>query len=620
MAPIPPRAAPGPGSWPPAVRAADAADPCPHPPARGPGALERAREAIQTDHRPPRGVVRQPILASWMRSMQHDVPSADLELGDESDRNPDSLLARVARPIIDDMADLLATEPVSIILCDGDGVVLDRRTGDSHLRQHLDHVWLAPGFSYAESNVGTNGIGTALESRGPAHVFGQEHWVENLDELACAGTPIRHPRTGKVVGVLDLTGWCRDANAMMITTASMVATRIEEALFHEAGRHELALLQDYMSACQRNRGVVLAVSDDLLMLNDRARAQLDPGDQAPLVAVGTDALRAGRRSLQVVDLPSGATVRLRCRPTEGSPGAVGGVLLVQFLDRGPEATRATVPPPSSTPTAVGNGALWAMCRQVVDRHFLNREWIMLAGEAGSGMRTLARATHQARTPAGHLRVLDAAEFDEGWLEEVAAELEQDHGGTLVLARLDLLAPEAMGALTEVLEPYRESTQMLRPWLVGTIRPTTPTPELSALTDTFPRTVDVPPLRHHPEDVPDLVAHFMNRMTRRGELTCSSAAMRMLMRHPWPGNVEQLQQVIRKVVAARRTGVIEVGDLPSEIWTTARRVLTPLEAIECDAIVKTLLKTGGSKPEAAQLLGMSRATIYRKIREYGISVP
>ena len=68
--------------------------------------------------------------------------------------------------------------------------MLSRLTGDGDLERHLDHVLLAPGFSYAEKFVGTNGIGTALEARGPAQVFGHEHYVDRLEELACAGSPM----------------------------------------------------------------------------------------------------------------------------------------------------------------------------------------------------------------------------------------------------------------------------------------------------------------------------------------------------------------------------------------------------------------------------------------------
>ena len=76
----------------------------------------------------------------------------------------------------------LEGQPVSVILTDADGLVLSRLTGDDDLERHLDRVWLAPGFSYAEEFVGTNGIGTALEGGGPAHVFGHEHYVEHLED------------------------------------------------------------------------------------------------------------------------------------------------------------------------------------------------------------------------------------------------------------------------------------------------------------------------------------------------------------------------------------------------------------------------------------------------------
>ena len=71
---------------------------------------------------------------------------------------------------------------------------------------------------------------------------------------------------------------------------------------------------------------------------------------------------------------------------------------------------------------------------------------------------------------------------------------------------------------------------------------------------------------------------------------------------------------------RRTGVIRPDDLPPESRTVARRRLNPLESMERDAIVRSLLDTRGNKVKAAKALGMSRATIYRKIHEYGIVSP
>ena len=140
--------------------------------------LVRARTSFLVDDEVEAGAVRDTILASWTRSREWDVDTDDVELSCEFDPEPDSPLTRAAEPVLADVADQLAGEPVSVILTDADGVVLERRTGDSALHQHLDQVWLAPGFSYAEKFVGTNGIGTALEGRGPAQVFGHEHYVE----------------------------------------------------------------------------------------------------------------------------------------------------------------------------------------------------------------------------------------------------------------------------------------------------------------------------------------------------------------------------------------------------------------------------------------------------------
>ena len=355
---------------------------------------------------------------------------------------------------------------MSVILCDANGIVLTRDTGDARLEASLDRVWLAPGFSYAEEHVGTNGIGTALEGGGPARVFGHEHYVEHLEEFACTGVPVRHPVTHKVLGVVDLTCWRRDAGTMMAAAASALGRRIEAMLLEQSGRREHALLHDYLTACRRNRDAVLAVGDDLLMLNDRARELLAPADQGPLLAEIAEALATGRRQQLLVDLPSGLTARVQCKPSFTEGGRSGGVALVQVIGQVSAGSARAVSPPPALPAAVGCGPLWAKCRQSVDRAFRIREWLVLEGEPGTGKTTLARAVHQSRTPAAHLRVLDAAEYGPRWVADVIDELATG-GGTLLLTHVDTLPPEAMSVLVDVLEPYRESTDVDGHWVVVT---------------------------------------------------------------------------------------------------------------------------------------------------------
>src|SRR4029453_16046614 len=127
----------------------------------------------------------------------------------------------------------------------------------------------------------------------------------------------------------------------------------------------------------------------------------------------------------------------------------------------------------------------------------------------------------------------------------------------------------------------------RAWVVAPVRPSggEPPTELAALLSCFPSTVVVPPLRHHVEDVAELVPHLLARITHGTGPTLSPEAMRGPTHNRWPGNVDQLVAVLRKIVARRRTGVVELRDLPPECRSTTKRVLTPLEALECDAIVE-----------------------------------
>jgi transcriptional regulator of acetoin/glycerol metabolism len=583
--------------------------------------LARARVAFLADEPVPEGVVPRPVLASWTRSRESAVRPDRLELR-RKDVDGDTPLTRAAATVLRQAADQFATEPVSVILCDAEGVVLDRLTGDSALEQQLDAVSLAPGFSYAEQSVGTNGIGTALEARGPAHVFGHEHYAEHLEGLACAGMPVRHPVTGRVLGVLDLTCWQRDAGPLLIATAGTLTHRIEEMLVHHSAARELAVFQDYLTACRRNRGPVIAVGDDLLMMNDRARDLLDPQDQEPLLVEAREALAAGRRHALVLDLPSGRTVRVRCRPTLDGLNVLGGVLDVQLL--GGAAVAQPRPAAAGSvvvPSAVGRGPAWVKCIAAANRHLQAGEWLVLEGEPGSGRETVARAAHQAQTPSRRLRVLAAEEIGDRLADDVSEELAAGPG-TLVVTGLNQLTDEALADLGAVLEPWREEVGTDRPWVVATVAPADgdPSPALGSVLASFPSTVLVPPLRRHIEDLADLVPHLLTRLTRGGGPSCSPEVMRVLMHNRWPGNVEQLVEVLRRVVGRRRSGIVTLQDLPAECWVTGKRVLTPLESLECDAIVEALLDAGGSKVEAARRLSMSRATIYRKVGDYGIVLP
>jgi sigma-54 dependent transcriptional regulator, acetoin dehydrogenase operon transcriptional activator AcoR len=579
--------------------------------------LAEARERFLAAESVDPNAVRKPILASWWRSRQWHVAADHIELDYLHDPDLESNLARTADPVLRHLHEQLDGQPISIILTDSAGVVLTRLTADRDLERQLDGVKLAPGFSYAEARVGTNGIGTALESGGPAHVFGHEHYAEHLEQFGCAGVPIHDPVSGKTVGVIDLTCWRKNADPLLVSLVKATADQITQALLAAGSRRDMHLLQEYVRACRRTGGIVLALGNDVVMLNDHARQVLDPGDQSALIGHATEALARHNPGAVTVDLPSGVAARMFCRRIAGDGPFADGVVHVKL------AAAALVAPEVPAPRAamylpglVGSGVLWLRACREAEALYDASDWMTIEGESGVGKLALARAVHQRRNPAAPFHVLAAEDADQDWLTKARGEL-LDGAGLLVIRHVDALNARQMHTLASALQEARTAKRHRELRVAVTLNRKQASADLTRLLRFFQGTVELPPLRHHIEDLHELVPFFLARLSGQGRLTCSPEAMQLLLRHNWPGNAEQLWQVLKQVVQRRRAGVIMPKDLPPECWTVSRRLLSPLESIERDAIVQSLQDHDGNKVRAAEALGMSRATIYRKIHEYGI---
>ncbi|HEY0758567.1 MAG TPA: sigma-54 dependent transcriptional regulator [Acidisarcina sp.] len=148
---------------------------------------------------------------------------------------------------------------------------------------------------------------------------------------------------------------------------------------------------------------------------------------------------------------------------------------------------------------------------------------------------------------------------------------------------------------------------------------------------------IPSLRDRREDIPLLAAHFVQRMSRENNLAyrLSDDALKTMMAYEWPGNVRELENSIERACAVASTPLLEIGDLPTQLQdfrlqtrrTTAPGEpvegqlapgVTPLAEMEKQAILGTIRQLHGDKLTAARLLGIGKTTLYRKLKEYGIS--
>jgi two-component system response regulator HydG len=148
------------------------------------------------------------------------------------------------------------------------------------------------------------------------------------------------------------------------------------------------------------------------------------------------------------------------------------------------------------------------------------------------------------------------------------------------------------------------------------------------------TVRLPRLAERAQDIPLLIEHFVQMHGARHHKTIKSmtiGARRRLMTFNWPGNVRQLKNAIESMVVVDYDEVLDVDDLPSELLSPGEQpqpaggahglgelVGRPLSELEGLFIGETLKATSGNREEAAEMLGIGERTLYRKIKEYGLS--
>jgi DNA-binding NtrC family response regulator len=282
--------------------------------------------------------------------------------------------------------------------------------------------------------------------------------------------------------------------------------------------------------------------------------------------------------------------------------------------------------------------------------------VLITGETGVGKELVARAVH-SRSPrrAKPFLAVNCAALAEGVLEselfghvrgaftgalrDRAGVFEAASGGTLFLDEIGATTPALQSRLLRALQE-REITRVGSTSVVktdvrvvaATNRPLetlvaegTMREDLYYRLAVFP--LVVPPLRDRQSDIPLLVDYWLGRLRETlpnaKNLTCSSFALRVLRKYDWPGNVRQLFAALESAAISAGDARIEAQHLPdavrgAEQSSTARyRSSGPAED-ERQAIEDALAHAGGSLTRAAELLGMGRTTLWRKLRGYGVS--
>jgi len=140
------------------------------------------------------------------------------------------------------------------------------------------------------------------------------------------------------------------------------------------------------------------------------------------------------------------------------------------------------------------------------------------------------------------------------------------------------------------------------------------------------TLRIPPLRERRQDIPLLVAHFLERQGRDTgtEKTISDDALKALLNYDYPGNVRELENCLERACALSSANELQVRDLPTQVYSVPMDLLglshtsngiVPMAELERQTILNALAQVNGDKMMAARLLGIGKTTLYRKLKEY-----
>jgi two-component system response regulator AtoC len=308
----------------------------------------------------------------------------------------------------------------------------------------------------------------------------------------------------------------------------------------------------------------------------------------------------------------------------------------------------------SFPNIIGNSPRMKNLFSLIEKISGSDSTVLILGESGTGKELVATTIHyQSKRKDGPLIKVNCAALPEGLIEaelfghekgaftgavkKKQGRFELADGGTIFLDEVGDLPLSTQAKLLRVIQERTfervGGTETIRVD-VRIIGATNKNLQKEVENGTFREDLFyrlnvipllIPPLRERREDIPDLVEFFLKRFNARLSKNArfSKEAMELLLEYDYPGNVRELENIVERVVTLSTGELIKKEDLPLPLITSQSSNYPSLSEItnraEREYIVRVLKLTGGNRTRAAEMLGISRKTLWEKLNAYGIEI-
>ncbi|RTZ42416.1 sigma-54-dependent Fis family transcriptional regulator [Candidimonas sp. SYP-B2681] len=593
------------------------------------------------------------------------------ELLGRQDRS--SPVMRAAKSEMTVLFQQIAKSNYAIMLTDAEGVLLNF-FGDPGFTHAASKSGLMPGAVWSEQFQGTNGMGTCLAEQRPMMIHQGDHYLFRNTGLTCAAAPIFDWR-GNILAVLDASGEAHRVPNHVLDLVNMTVQEIENKIFiNEFPSRQLFIFHsrpEFVSTL--NKGIIALDSDCCILAASRnAMAQLgvisDEIVGQPLEAffdLSFKSLLRQNKSAQTPSIVFDARHGRRFYATAFAPVADRKEALQGFATQ--IAAAAISNAPSPCPLAPldalrrGHDAQMEHNIKTAMRVFDRDVAILLCGETGTGKELFAKAIHLSSTRADHPYVaINCASIPEQLIESElfgykpgaftgaskegqSGKIFQANGGTLFLDEIGDMPLALQTRLLRVLEEREVAPLGGKAPIKLDIRLISAThcdlPSKIAnnefRADLYYRiqgvTLTLPPLRAR-TDRRALILYVLQQESPDGTtITVDDRLMDALESHPWPGNIRQLRNVLRVMVALRNRDVLTIDCLPADFFVGPKlelvkgtmpadpNLLNPLELAERDALIQELKTSHWNLSKLARQLKVSRNTLYRKLERLDVHI-
>lgn len=601
----------------------------------------------------------------------------------------------------------LADAESAVVLTDTEGVIV-HMVSSAEFAAEMAPLGLRCGGVWGENEAGTNGMGTCLAAGGPVSIRREDHFFSQFTQLTCSAVPVYNP-AGELAGALDVTSRSSMAQQHLLVllgmTARMVENRLIDKQFSTAHPLHFHSRPEFVYTLHEGK---LAVGADgrILAANRSALFQLGLKSMADVCSRHIEDLFQTsledmlQRSLSasyhpVVTFRANAALRFfavaRRPATDAAEGSVTGPCGRLALGAGPVAITRPAQAAVHSPRAAAAGSTFKDARLIAHletaRRVIGRETpVLLSGETGCGKEVFARAVHATSPHAsGAFVAVNCASLPETLIESELfgyragaftgaqrngrrGKVLQADRGTLFLDEIADMPLELQARLLRVLDERQvtplgtEETHPVDFQLISASHQNLP--DLVAQgrfrEDLYYRLAGIelalPPLRER-SDKRELIRSMLAGESR-GDASLSPEAEKLLMDHPWPGNLRQLRHALRSAAALADGKPITREHLPGLIASGARSAallaapadladlaalavpsgplvpvtppasaepqplpvkLNPIQANERAVLVQMLEQHRWNVSNVSKALDVSRNTLYRKLHKLHIEV-